>query len=108
LIATLTLTIIVEGVVVLAYCIWRRKPLLSLLITSVVANIVTQSILWVMLNTFYRYYLAALLICEVFIWLFESLLIYLPHKNQLTIKNAALLSLYMNSLSFGVGWFLPV
>lgn len=108
MILTLTLTIIVEGVVIFAYCIWRREPLLSILITSVAANIVTQSMLWVVLNIFFRYYLATLLICEVFIWLFESVLIYLPNKNQLTVKTAVVLSLAMNAISFGLGWFLPV
>ena len=97
-----------EGVVVLAYCIGRRKPLLSLLVTSVVANVITQALLWIMLHVFFHYYLAALLISEIFIWLLESILIYFPNQDQLTLRNAILLSLCMNALSFGVGWLLPV
>ncbi len=108
MIATLSITIIIEGVVVLAYCTWRRKPLFSFLVTSVVANIITQSLLWIVLRVFFRYYFVALLMSEAFIWLFESVLIYLPHKSQLTFKNAAILNLCMNILSFGVGWLLPV
>ena len=108
MIATLFITVFIEGVVVVAYCIWGRKPLLSLLITSVAANIMTQSILWAVVNIYFRDYLAALLICEIFIWLFESLLIFFTHKDRLTLRSAALLSLCMNFLSFGTGWLLPV
>lgn len=60
------------------------------------------------LQLFFPSYLAALLIAEVFIWFFESILIYLPRPNQLSWKSAVLLSLGMNLLSFGAGWFLPV
>jgi hypothetical protein len=108
LISTLLVTILIEGVVVLAYCIWRRKPLLSILVMSLVANIMTQSLLWMVLQIFFRNYLAALLISEVFIWFFESILLCLPRTNQLSYRSAVMLSFSMNLLSFGAGWFLPV
>jgi hypothetical protein len=108
LIVTLLITILVEGAVVLAYCIWRKKPLASIFVSSVVANILTQSMLWVLLWVFFQSYFVMLLICEVLIWLLETFLLYIPRKNQLTLYNAMLLSLSMNVLSFGVGWFLPV
>jgi hypothetical protein len=60
------------------------------------------------LQFFFPAYLAALLITEVFIWFLESVLIYLPRTNQLSWRSAVLLSLGMNLLSFGAGWFLPV
>lgn len=108
MITTLLITILIEGVVVLAYCIWRGKPLLSILVTSIVANIITQSLLWMVLTAFLQQYLAALLITEVLIWLLESILLYFPRTNQLSFRNAILLSSSMNLLSFGVGWFLRV
>jgi hypothetical protein len=108
LITTLLVTILIEGVVVLAYCIWRRKPLLSIFVTSLAANIITQWLLWRVLQIFFRNYLAALLISELFIWFFESILLCLPRTNQLSYRSAVLLSFSMNLLSFGAGWFLSV
>jgi hypothetical protein len=108
LITTLLVTILIEGVVVLAYCTWRRKPLLSILVTSLVANIMTQSLLWIVLQIFFKNYLTALLISEVFIWFFESILLCLPRTNQLSYRSAVVLSFSMNLLSFGAGWFLSI
>lgn len=108
MINTLPVTILIEGVVVLAYCIWRRKPLLSILVTSLVANIITQSLLWLVLQIFFRNYLAALLISEGFIWYFESILLCLPRTNQLSYRSGVLLGFSMNLLSFGAGWFLSI
>jgi hypothetical protein len=108
LIFTLLITVIVEGVVALGYCVWRSKPLLPVLVTSVVANIITQSMLWMILNLFFQQYLIALLISELVIWLLESIALYLPPRNQLLLKDALLLSLGMNFVSFGIGWFLPI
>lgn len=97
-----------EGVVGLAYSIWRKKPLRPILITCIFANLITQSLLWIALNHFFRHYLATLLIAEVLIWMIESVLLYYFPANQLRLREAALLSLLMNLTSFAVGWFLPV
>jgi hypothetical protein len=107
LIVTLIITILSEGVIISGYCIWRGKPLGPILLTSIVANLITQSFLWVILNLFFQHYLAILLIAEIFIWLFESFLLYRFPANQIGLKEAALLSLCMNMASFGFGWFLP-
>lgn len=108
MIYTLLITIVTEGVVVLAYCTWRRKPLLPILMTSITANIITQFGLRIVLSIFFRYYVAALLIAEVLILFFEGLLLSIPHRNQLMVRSAMLLSVSMNALSFGLGWFLPI
>jgi len=108
LIYTLLITIILEGSIVLGYCKRSGKPLLPLLVTSVIANILTQSMLWIMLIVFFRYYVAALGIAEVLIWFVESALLAFPVKNQLKWTDALRLSLIMNLVSFGIGWFLPV
>ena len=97
-----------EGAVVLAYCNWRKSPLIPIFLTSFVANIITQSLLWMVLQTFFLHYLAALLISELSIWIIESFLLYIPPGNQLKFGDAVLLSFSMNLLSFGVGWYLPV
>lgn len=64
--------------------------------------------LWLVLSVFFRYYATALFIAEVLIWLIESVLLSLPVKNSLKWNDALCLSLVMNLVSFGVGWFLPV
>jgi hypothetical protein len=105
---TLFITIILEGVLVIAYSYWGRKPIPPLLVTSICGNLLTQSWLWVTLNLFFQSYLLALLIAEIFIWIIETVLLYSIPANQLSIKEASLLSLGMNALSFAVGWSIPV
>jgi len=104
---TLLITILVEGAIVSGFSIWRKKPVRSILFTSVVANLITQSLLWIVLNLFFQNYLAALLIAEILIWMIESFLLYRFPANRLGLQEATLLSLFMNSASFGLGWFLP-
>jgi hypothetical protein len=108
LIVTLLITIIVEAAVVLGYCIWQKKPLLPILLTSIFANLITQFFLWIVLTIFFRHYLIALLLAEILIWLIESSLLYRLLKNQLRFQEAILLSLSMNLASFTLGWFLPI
>jgi hypothetical protein len=108
LIATLVITIFVEGLIVSGYALWRRKPLGPILFTSVVANLITQSLLWVTLNLFFQHYLIVLLSAEVLIWIIESILLVRFAPNQLGMCEATFLSLFMNAASLAVGWFLPV
>jgi hypothetical protein len=107
LIVTLVITILIEGGIVAGYCIWRRKPLGPILFTSVWANLITQSFLWVVLSLFFQHYLVTLLIAEIFIWMIESFLLYRFSANQLRLQEAVLISLIMNLASFALGWFLP-
>lgn len=108
MIDTLLITISAESLVVIGYSSWRGKGTRPLLFTSIWINIFTQSLLWLVLNLFFRYYLAALLVAEILIWGMESILLYSIPANQLQVKEAILLSLSMNLLSFAIGWFLPV
>ena len=107
MIQTLAITILIEGVVCLIYAFWRKKPIRSILLTSIFANLITQSLLWVALNIFFQHYLVTLLIAEILIWLMEGLLFYALRLNRLDIGESLLLSLIMNLSSFGLGWFLP-
>ncbi len=108
MIETLSITILVEGVVCLGYSIWRRKPIGSIFTTSVFVNLITQSLLWMVLSLFYQHYLVTLLVAEILIWLIEGYLLAGWHLNRLKIGEAFFLSLIMNLSSFGIGWFLPV
>ncbi len=108
MIPALLITIIAEGAVVIGYCGWRKKPLRPVLLTSLCANLITQSLLWIVLNLFFGHYLMALLVAEILIWAIESVLLYSLPANRLRFSEASLLSLMMNLVSFGLGWFLPV
>lgn len=106
--ATLAITIIVECVVVAVYAIWRKKPLYHLLFSSICANLLTQVFLWTVLNLFPQAYLTTLFISEICLWGIEAFILYLYKFNQLTVREAMLLSLAMNMASFSIGWLLPV
>ena len=69
---------------------------------------ITQFFLWIVLRIFFRSYLFTLLLAETLIWIGEGLLLYFISSNKLNFKEAMSLSLAMNLLSFGIGWFLPI
>lgn len=100
-------TLIIEGAVLLGYCLWRNKPLVALSLTSIVGNLLTQSMLWTALRLFFNDYWVTLLIAEILIWILESILFFNIPANRLTLSEAVLLSLGMNGTSFTLGWFLP-
>ena len=103
MIYTLTLTIIVEGTIGCGYSLWRKKPVVPILITSIIANLITQSLLWILLNLFFDHYLVTLLIAEILIWLIESILLYAIPANRLRFTEAVLLSLSIESGEFCAG-----
>jgi len=107
LIVTLVITILVEGCIVAGYCIGRGKSLAPILFTSIWANLITQSFLWIVLSLFFQHYIIALFIAEIIIWMIESFLLYWFSANQLHLQEAVLISLLMNLASFAFGWFLP-
>lgn len=108
MIDTLLATIFVEGALGIGYSLWQKKPVAAILVTSVVANLITQSLLWSALNLFFSHYLATLFIAEPLIWLIEGFLLYSIPANRLHFDEALLLSLGMNLASFTLGWFLPI
>lgn len=98
----------IEGVVALVYCIWRQKPVWPVLVTTIVLNLGTQSLLWIALTLLFRNYLFVLLSAEILIWFIESVLLYSVRANGLNFREAVLLGLSMNLVSFAFGWILPV
>ena len=108
LILTLLFTFLAEGVVVIVYSVWRKKPASFLLFTNVLANVITQVLLWTALRFFFRRYFATLLIAEILIWMIEGVFLYGFRLNRLNLREALWLSLSMNLASFALGWALPL
>jgi hypothetical protein len=79
-----------------------------ILVTSVSGNLLTQSLLWMVLTFSFRYYLLTLALAEMAIWGIETFLFFAVPANRLTLQEAALLSLGLNAASLALGWFLPV
>ena len=108
MILTLFITVLVEGIVVTGYAAWRHKPIRPLVMTSICANLFTQTLLWIGVNLFFDHYLITLLVAEILIWITESLFLNSIPANQLILMEAILLSLGMNLSSIASGWLLPV
>jgi hypothetical protein len=97
-----------ESLIGVGYSVWRKKPTLSIFVTSVIANFITQVLLWLALKFLFQHYLLTLFISEILIWFIEGILLCVVSSNQLNFKEALFLSFIMNISSFAVGWLLPV
>lgn len=97
-----------ESFVLSVFAHRQNKPLKSLLLSGLLVNALTQPLLWFWLALFYPAYWAALIFGELLIFLGEAVLLKLIPANRLSWREAILLSLLMNSLSFGAGIFLAV
>jgi hypothetical protein len=100
-------TIFLEGLVVILFGLVLKKAFLYLFFSSFIINIITQTILWVLLLLNFHHYLLTLILAELFIWGFEGLVLGFLPGNRLSIKEGFLLSFFMNTTSLGIGWFLP-
>lgn len=107
MIVTLAFTILIEATLVIAYSFWNRKPFFPILSVSIVANLITQSLLWAAVLIFYENYRLVLGIMEILVWFLECQFFYRIRAVGLKFSEATFLSLVINLFSFGVGWFLP-
>jgi hypothetical protein len=107
-IATLSITIVIESIVAAGYAYIKKKPMIHLLSSCLLANLLTQPLLWLVLQVFFRHYLITLFMAEFCIWIVEGAVLFLYPRNRLRLREALGLSLAMNLASFAAGWFLPV
>jgi len=107
-ITTFSITIIVESIVAGTYAALYGKPILHLLFSCLLANLITQPLLWLVLQVFIRDYLIALFITEFCIWVIEGVVLFLYPYNRFRLRDALGLSLTMNLASFAAGWLLPI
>ena len=108
MIATLSITILIESIVVAGYAFFNKKPVIHLLFSCLLANLLTQPLLRLVLQVFIRDYLIALFIAEFCIWVVEGGILFLYPYSRLRLRDALGLSLAMNLASFAAGWLLPI
>ncbi|MDX9863302.1 MAG: hypothetical protein RBT34_00710 [Anaerolineaceae bacterium] len=102
-------TILIELLLAAGYVLIRKRPWLTTLTLVSLANVITQFALWAALNTFHQTNALILTIgLEGIIWGVEALVFYLPQRKEIQFKEAALLSLTLNLVSFGIGLLLPL
>lgn len=105
----LPITLVIELLLALGYALQRKRPLLPTLTLVGLANVITQFGLWAALTAFSESNALALTFgLEIIILGVEALIIYLPQREDITFKEAALLSLIFNIVSFGIGLLLPI
>jgi len=105
----LPITIAIELLLGFVYIRWKNRELFPTLALLALANVITQFALWAALTTFIEgNSLTLTIILEIIIWLVEGVVFYLPQRKDLTFKEAALLSLLLNLVSFTIGLLLPL
>lgn len=104
----LPMTIVIELLLAVVYALKRKRPLLITIALTALANVITQYGLWASLNAFHDQDVLELTIgLEIVIWGIEALILYLPQRKDISFKEAALLSLVLNVVSFSLGLLLP-
>jgi hypothetical protein len=101
-------TVVIELLIGWLYA-WRRGlPKLRLLTMIVLANTVTLlGMLFFSDTNTVEYGFAILLVIEGFIWAVETVILYLTQRRTLSGKEAALLSLLLNGVTFILGLVVP-
>ena len=106
----LSLTVVVEGLIVLAYAAARVLRIRHWLAYLVLINTVTQPALWYLMGLLPAdiAYVPALTAAESVVWVSEAGLLRLLAGGRLTLKKALYLSLTLNVVSCGLGLLLPM
>ncbi len=106
---TLPITLVLEAALALLYARLRRRDGLTLMTLTLLVNLITQPLLWVVLTGHAGGYAFLMFgILELGIILVEAVLLYLMQGKELPFKEAMLVSLLLNAASFGVGLFLSI
>lgn len=107
---SLALTLTVEIILALCYVFFFKKEIENLITLVLVANIFTQTALWILLIKFPQdSYWWTIACAEIGIFFVEAIIFYYPlKKKKIKFREAMGLSLLLNAVSFGLGLFLPV
>jgi hypothetical protein len=106
----LSLTIVVEGLIVLAYATARGLRIRHWLAYAVLINLATQPALWYLMELLPADipYFPILAAAESLVWVVEAGLLHLLAGGRLGVGHVLMLSLVLNVASCGVGLLLPV
>jgi hypothetical protein len=106
---TMPLTFFIEGLIAGIYAAWRKRSIVTLVSLVLLANVITQPVLWLILVAGGATTpVLSLALAEVFIWWIETMLLYLTQRKTWTFKETVGFSLLLNLISFGIGLLLPV
>lgn len=100
----LLVTLILELLVALIYVSVKKLPK-KILKSVLLVNFITLPIVW-FIFPLYEYPMMAILLAEIFAFIFEGFFLYLLNKKHLSLRKAFVLSILMNLLSLAVG-FIP-
>ena len=102
------LTFLIEGLLVLLYARRRAHLPAALLTGALLANLLTQPVFLFLLVFRADWAFLWVVIAELCIWLVEAGVLYLAQRKTLSFKEALVLSLLLNVVSFGLGLLLPI
>ena len=106
---TVIITILLEGIIGTIYAIIAKKNIIKLISIITIGNTITQiGLVFIAQGLNNEFSMIILVIMELIIWIVESIIIYLTHRQTFKIQNALLLSLLINLVSFASGILLPV
>ena len=105
---TLPITVLIEILLGVGYAVWRKRPVFPVVVVVLAMNVFTQLGLWGALEASRSGdALAFTLLLEGGIWLVEALVLFFAQRKAMRFKEAALLSLALNAVSFVIGLALP-
>lgn len=104
----LVLTIIFELLLALMYVRYTKKTK-KILKSVLLVNLISLPIVWfvfpLFLPTLGDSFIITIVLAEIFVFLFEGILLHLLNKDDLSQKSAFILSLLINAVSIIVGYF---
>ena len=107
---TIPATLLVESTIGLLHSIIRKLPKVRVFAIILLANLITQPMLWFVLAATegMGITLTLMIILEIAIWLVEALILYFTMRDQMSLIEALGLSLLLNGASVLVGVLLPI
>ena len=107
---SLFLTLVIEIIVAFILIrLWKLKSWKKLILSVLLANIISLPIVWLIsIGLFTLLSLAALIIAEAFAFVFEAYFLFWLNKKELSLKKSFILSIAMNAASMIIGGFIVV
>jgi len=107
---TIPATLLIETAIGLLYSIIRKLPKVRLFAIILLANLITQPLLWFVLAATegMGITLTLTVILEIVIWLVEALILYFTLRDQMRLIEALGLSLLLNGASMLAGFLVPI